>query len=60
VIVKDFTKEFLKMLKSLAADERVDKVWSIYGANKFSVADDRTNKAIKARSVYDQLESIVS
>jgi hypothetical protein len=60
VIVKDFTKEFLKMLKSLAVDEGVDKFWSFYGANKFPWLTTGQTKRSRPGPVYDQLESIVS
>lgn len=60
VIVEDLTKDSLKMLKSLAADERVGKVWSIDGSIRFSLAGDKTNKVHRVGSVYDQLEAIVA
>jgi hypothetical protein len=59
VIVEDLTKDSHRLLKSLAADERISKVWSRDGSIRFILAGDKTNKVVKVKSVYDQLEEII-
>jgi hypothetical protein len=59
VIVEDLTRDALKLLKALADDERISKVWSIEGSIRFIRSNDKTNTVIRIKSVYDSVESII-
>jgi hypothetical protein len=60
VIVEDLTRDSLKLLKALAADERVSKAWTIDGSIRFLLASDQTNSVRRVKSVYDSVDSILA
>jgi hypothetical protein len=60
VIVEDLTRDTLRALKGLAADERVGKAWSIDGSIRFTLASDQSNSVKRVKSVYDSINSIIS
>ncbi len=60
VIVEDLTRDSLRLLKNLAADERVGKVWSIDGYIRFTLTSDPSSTAKRVKSVYETVESIIA
>jgi hypothetical protein len=52
VIMEDLTRDSLRVLKGLVADERVGKAWSIEGSICFTLAGDQSNSVKGGSEVY--------
>jgi hypothetical protein len=59
-IVEAPTSDTFKMLKSLSADSRIAKVWSIDGNLRFTLANNPNGSIKKVKSVYDPIDKIIS
>jgi hypothetical protein len=59
-IVEDLTRDSLKTLKNLAADERVGKAWSMDGLIRFTLASDKAGTVKRVKSIYDPIDTIIA
>jgi hypothetical protein len=60
IVVEDLTRDSHRMLKSLGEDARVDKVWTIDGTIRFTLANDATHSVKRVKSVYDSIDAVIT
>jgi hypothetical protein len=58
-ILEDVTGDTFKMLKTLAADSRVAKVWTVEGNIRFTREGDKNFAVKRVKSIYDPVDKIV-
>jgi hypothetical protein len=59
-VVEDLTGDSFKLLRTLAGDSRVEKVWTIDGNIRFTLTGDSTSSIKRVKSVYDSIDKIVA